>query len=78
MLEGYKFINIGNENSSEEDIIVAVKENDLYAEGLEEAICKAVETNCHTQGLSSSVSDVLTEIGIEFEIIYPDRYITLD
>lgn len=81
MFEGITFVEFCNDRGGAEDgssFTVAIKgatEQDLKT--LEESVYAAAETMTRYDSLEERVRAIADSLGLEYETIYPDRYITI-
>ena len=81
MFEGIMFVEFCNERGGAEDgssFTVAIKgatEQDLKT--LEESVYAAAEPMTRYDSLEERVREIADSLGLEYETIYPDRYITI-
>lgn len=81
MFEGIMFVEFCNARGRAEDgscFTVAIKgatQQDLKT--LEESVYTAAETMTRYDSLEERVREIADSLGLEYETIYPDRYITI-
>ena len=81
MFDGIMFVEFCNERGGAEDgsgFTVAIKgatQQDLKT--LEESVYAAAETMTRYDSLEERVREIADSLGLEYETIYPDRYITI-
>lgn len=81
MFEGITLVEFCNDKGGCEDsssFIVAIRDlNDTGFRNLERLVDAAAETMTAYDSMEEKVREILNGTGAEYEVIYPDRYITV-
>ena len=79
MFEGIRFFEICKEEDNGDDVILVAVKDSTACERLkmDNLVRSKVEEMEAGDTMASAVSQALDSLGVEYEIVYPDHYITI-